>query len=623
MDWFGKDYNSKSSWERWKDDWKKWKEEGYWSDRRKTYRSSLGHESRSLTSATSYIYNSYSNYISSEDSDRAEKLLSKTYSTVREFIVILNFPFDVHVQFVGNSEESKYGIKRSPGQRKIFVDTSIFNDKSKSNEDIINVTCGFGIHEAAHLLYTEYRLYQTFFEKRLSGYSDTIMSFMKKIFELIEDECVEDKLLCNRPGYLEFIKSFKDYTFSKYTGYSLSKDNKFNQFFDNLIRLIRFPDEINEKIVESYSELYGKIKEQVTPLPEKTKESLIASKNIVELILKYFKESEIEQVTTAMSNATRVMDLTMSTEILYGQDEDPDIEPSSSRIGKVVKSNEYLYKMVMGKMEKGSNNNVFFEKKEGDKSKYIDISTKVSKYVPAIRKLISGVDKNVDFCVHGCRSGLLDTSKLAEAYQGVPQVYIRQGHTVTNKTTVCVLIDESGSMGGSKERKAVEAGVLLNEALGNLPGVDLYVYGHTADIGGIGNLNMSIYREGSNYKPKYSMSDIKAKCQNRDGMAIIETAKRVRKFTQSQCIMFVISDGEPAAYGYGGYGAIKDVRKSVIEVEKMGFEIIQVSIDYVHKVSDMFDNHIDISSSLSDMPKLLGNIVKKCIVKSKKTSTII
>ena len=55
----------------------------------------------------------------------------------------------------------------------------------------------------------------------------------------------------------------------------------------------------------------------------------------------------------------------------------------------------------------------------------------------------------------------------------------------------------------------------------------------------------------------------------------------------------------------------------------MGFEIIQVSIDRVPRVSDMFDNHIDISSSLSDMPKLLGNIVKKCIVKSKKTSTII
>ena len=86
--------------------------------------------------------------------------------------------------------------------------------------------------------------------------------------------------------------------------------------------------------------------------------------------------------------------------------------------------------------------------------------------------------------------------------------------------------------------------------------------------------------------------------------------------------MFVISDGEPAAYGYGGYDAIKDVRNSVTTVENMGFEVIQISIDYVYRVQDMFTNYIDIKSSLSDMPKLLGNIIKKCIVKSKKTLTV-
>lgn len=636
MAWFDDYYDesgsykssTKTSWEDWKSSWKKWKEEGYWTDRRKTYKSSLGHGGRSLTSTTSYISNYYSSAYgtghSAEDSDRAEKLLSKTYSTVREFVIILNFPFDVHVQFVGNRREHEYKLHRSLEQRRIFVDTSIFDDKTKSDEEVINVTCGFGIHEAAHLLYTEYELYKTFFDdsSTLPGkVSTTAREFMKKIFELIEDERVEDKLLSNRPGYLDFIKYMKDYSFKKYTGFSMSKDNKFCQFFDTLIRLIRFPDEIDEKVIESYSELYGKIKEQVTPLPERTKESLIASKNIVNLILSEFSEDDISILTSAMSQINTAINI-MSTEILYGYDKDSEIDPSKKRIGKIIDTNEYLYKMVMGTMEKGSKSTVFFEKKVGDRGKYLEVSKKVSRYVPAIKKLISGVDKNTSFNIHGCRYGLLDTSKLAEAYQGVPQVYIRQGHSVTNKTTVCVLIDESGSMGGSKERKAVEAGILLNEALGSLPGVDLYVYGHTADIGGIGNLNMSIYREGSVYKPKYSMSDIKARCQNRDGEAIIETAKRVRKFTQSQCIMFVISDGEPAAYGYGGYDAIKDVRNSVTTVENMGFEVIQISIDYVYRVQDMFTNYIDIKSSLSDMPKLLGNIIKKCIVKSKKTLTV-
>ena len=75
-----KSSSSKTSWEDWKNNWKKWKEEGYWSDRRKTYKSSLGHRGSSLTSTTSYISNYYSSYgsHSKEDSDRAEKLLSKT-----------------------------------------------------------------------------------------------------------------------------------------------------------------------------------------------------------------------------------------------------------------------------------------------------------------------------------------------------------------------------------------------------------------------------------------------------------------------------------------------------------------------------------------------------------------
>lgn len=233
---------------------------------------------------------------------------------------------------------------------------------------------------------------------------------------------------------------------------------------------------------------------------------------------------------------------------------------------------------------------------------------------------MTGTDKNYDFNIQDCRSGILDTTKLAEAYQGVPQVYLRQGHVRTNKSTICVLIDESRSMGGKKEILARQAAILLNETFGKSLGVDLYIYGHTADIGLIGYINLSVYREGSHYNPKFSLSKSCAKSQNRDGDAILEVAKRVRKFTKENCIMFVISDGSPCANGYGGIPAIKDTAAKVKEAEKLGFGIIQISIDAVYGVKDMFDTYIDIGYNLEEMPKLLNEIVKTKVIKTKHTT---
>ena len=129
-----------------------------------------------------------------------------------------------------------------------------------------------------------------------------------------------------------------------------------------------------------------------------------------------------------------------------------------------------------------------------------------------------------------------------------------------------------------------------------------------------------MYREGSHYNPKFSLSKSCAKSQNRDGDAILEVAKRVRKFTKENCIMFVISDGSPCANGYGGISAIKDTAAKVKEAEKLGFGIIQISIDAVYRVEDMFDTYIDIGYNLEEMPKLLNEIVKTKVIKTKQTT---
>lgn len=639
MSWFEKYYKRFFDDELPSKGWDYKKPENFLETNKKTYQSRLGNWSAEKSAGTmswwggrSPIYTGYSSITSKEDSERSEKLLSDVYRTVREFVIILNFPFNVYVQFVGNHKEALYGFRHDSGRR-LFVPTKVFDDPTKTNEEVTSITCGAGVHEAAHLLFTEYRVFKSFMNSIRTEMRDTISplaveNLTEIIFNLIEDERVEDKLLSERPGYLEFIKSHKKYKLEKLKSYPW-KNKEFGQFFDNLFRLIRYPEEIDEKVVEKYSRIYGVIRDLINPLPSKTKDVCKVVRTIVELILDSFedisaeslnREESIEQLDEEFKKLTNSE---ITDKILYGVDEDSGYDPSQKLIGCKISDNPLIYKLVMGKVEKGVGKGVYFEKKAGDKVNYLKDKDKISKYIPAIKKLISGSDKNYDFVVHGCRYGLLDTTKLAEAYQGVPHVYKRVGHVVTNKTTVCILIDESGSMSGYREVMAREAGILLNEALGSLPGVDLYVYGHTADITKIGDVNLSVYREGNRYNPKYSMSDIKAQCQNRDGQAILEVAKRVRKFTDAKTLMFVLSDGVPAAYGYCGEEAIRDTRKHVVEAEKLGFDIIQISIATVYGVERMFDKYIDITSDVSELPHKLGNIIKKCIVDNKKSDTIL
>lgn len=596
---------------------------------RKSYKSSVGNSgelSRTINRSSWYgeSYYSYSS-VGKEEDAQLSKLIEKAYSSVKDMITIMDFPFPIRVNLnEGSDKSSSYSDyfseeKRDNSERRIAVPSKIF-DSTEDNETKINAFCGFGLHEAAHLRYTYLRVYLNFLSFISGKYTFEEGEIIKIFINLLEDNRVEDLLLTERPGFQDFIDCAKSYN-SKTLEEKLNimRERKLILFFKTLIGILRFPGLIEEEVLEEYSEVYKEVQEKITPYPENLKDICSVSESIFKII----KEKKLSDIDPAELKKILFLinDTESITSIMYGVDLDSGRKIDKSKVSRLLSSKDSLtMKILEGTVERGDSDKVFFEKPKGDRNDYLRDVRAVQKYVPRLKKILTGTDKNYDFNIQGCRSGILDTTKLAEAYQGVPQVYLRQGHVRTNKSTICVLIDESGSMGGKKEILARQAAILLNETFGKSLGVDLYIYGHTADIGSVGYINLSVYREGNHYNPKFSLSKSYAKSQNRDGDAILEVAKRVRKFTKEDCIMFVISDGSPCANGYGGISAIKDTAAKVKEAEKLGFEIIQISIDAVYGVEDMFDTYIDIGYNLEEMPKLLNEIVKTKVIKTKHTT---
>ncbi len=263
----------------------------------------------------------------------------------------------------------------------------------------------------------------------------------------------------------------------------------------------------------------------------------------------------------------------------------------------------------------GETSKAVLYKAQEDKDAYRSSLSRVSKYIPAIAKTLKGHCSEYDVIYHGMRSGTLDTSKIAEAYQGVQNVYMREGKIKSDKIAVCVLIDESGSMCGEKISAAQDLAVLLNEAIGAVPAIDLYVYGHTygdrcEDSFDAGQkiAEIQVYHE-KGYTPKWALGSIKARCGNLDSYAITEAATRMKRMSKSkQNLMFVITDGAPNE-------KYQDLTNTVRNLEKQGMNIIAVCIEPSYDPSVLYTHHVTFSN-MDELAINLGKMIKKSILKN-------
>jgi nitric oxide reductase activation protein len=143
------------------------------------------------------------------------------------------------------------------------------------------------------------------------------------------------------------------------------------------------------------------------------------------------------------------------------------------------------------------------------------------------------------------------------------------------------------------------------------------IIGSTADYEeDDGNSELTLYSSFNSVdkKDKYRLTEISAKACNRDGAALNYAYETLLKRPEEIKILFMISDGTPNAYNYGGEIATDELKRISENCKKKGIVLFaaavgddKAQIEYIYG-----DNFLDISD-MDAMPKIFTDKIKKFI----------
>lgn len=460
------------------------------------------------------------------------------------------------------------------------------------------------------------------------------------MFTILNTERVDKKLASRFPGYSKFVQKFKQYKYDKTYEPLDEEEHAGKRLTETITKFLRYPAHVTDEEIEEFSKPLSQIESYMkrNGFPTTTQDCDKQAQYLSGVIDKYIVAEEKKEEEKGDGDGDEEGD----EEGSGGKAPKPTKSDMSDLASKLMKSmmnapdgdaseefkddfEEFTDDMEekkalsaghdFSKAGESFDGKVHFIKSDTNKDKYLKDLTKInSTKAQVLAKLFSRKAKDYQFSMKSMRSGRLDTNKLAEAIQRVPTIYERFGQVTTNKINITVLIDESGSMGcGDRMIKARQAAIFINEVFRKQPDVQLFIYGHTADEKGH-DCTVRIYREpGSNVDP-YALGSARARSNNRDGDAIYGVAKRVRSRTADPGLLFVISDGQPAAHGYNGQASINDTRKKVSMAQALGFQVIQIAIDEEVPSEDMFDYFIKMTN-IENLPNDMISYVSKKVDK--------
>lgn len=581
------------------------------------------------------VSGSYSSFFAPDLNKR--KLLRDSYRHACDIRDIMDIPRSIRIQLNVDAETSCTDGKT------VIVSTKVYDDNKIDNNVKLDVFLGTTIHEFSHILYTDMA------EIRKNRPN----KFLFNLFNTIEDERIEYNTTQNYPGYANFIGQAKYYYFDLLYKKAEKQDDLMD-VLQNILYIVRYPARVDTKVIYRHQVLFDKIKKVLCDFGNNSKEAYDKAEKIYKLLLDYFKfpppppeeQQEGDEEQDSKDNEGSDKNSKTQSSPKSGSDEGSagkkKQEPIKAYTQEEIKQAaeklaEQMRRLITSNTSLNSNeikdewdskeiadeckqikDDVFIVKQEDYERRYKADFDTVKQHINGLVNTFSKFFVEQEYRLTGMRRGVLDTNKLAEAYQAVETVYSNKFKRTTPGLDVCVLIDESGSMSGTNIASARKCAILLNEVFLRLKQCDFYVYGHTADNRHMGEVTINVYRDHWN-RNRYALGKVESYSNNKDSVAIEETYKMVRKQTSKPLLMFVISDGAPNAYGLRGQPAVEEVKKVVNRIESNGDTLVcQIAIESHFRPQDMF-NHYVVMTNMNTFPSdLSGYVINTLISKLKR-----
>lgn len=323
-------------------------------------------------------------------------------------------------------------------------------------------------------------------------------------------------------------------------------------------------------------------------------------------------EMDEETVREAMRRMEEAIEEQME-DVLKALDElVQDQRPDSSKISQTIKDNPSLPYECDGSIEKGSCEGTVIMKADQYKPTYMESYNRIRKHIPAMSKALRCHGTEQTNILRGLRNGALDTTKMAEAYQSVQTVFTRKTTSKADSISICVLIDESGSMCGNRITAARDTAILLKEATDGIRNLNISIYGYS---GYYDNAVIIPYMENGKGE-RHSLGTCTARGSTPTAKAIHEAVARTRKRPEEKGLIIVLSDGSPDE-------STMMVREETRRAEKKGFSVIGISISPSlpqSELEQMYGRNLMLTN-LSTLAPDLGKLIKHDILKKTKRQT--
>lgn len=192
--------------------------------------------------------------------------------------------------------------------------------------------------------------------------------------------------------------------------------------------------------------------------------------------------------------------------------------------------------------------------------------------------------------------GDLDESALYSLKFRNRDLFYDEEETQGYSLDIGILVDESGSMRGRKIEEAKIATLALALALQANEHINLFVYGHTADMPSEPFVMYRYLDPASRAIDVNTLFGIESRSCNADGYAIEQMGEILKQGESRQKVLIVISDGQPAAACYGGWfgsdEGVEHTHQVVQQLERENVFVVQIAVGDIENSDKMFTHFI-------------------------------